>query len=224
MKILLRITNLVLVLATVPLIDLNATTVPEFVANAEPAVVQIVAVDAKLNPCKTGTGFFISSDGVLITSNHVIAGATDLFARTSTGAVYLFRGVVFRSVDLDLVFLKFAGTGVPYLRLGGSAQAVEGQRVVVICRPEGRGPAVTVGIISAFRNNRSSIQITALMPPGSSGSPVLDESGQVIGVTTSVNQDGDSLNRAIAADALERAFLAESKQPANNDSQTSMQP
>jgi putative serine protease PepD len=224
MEVILQTTKLALVLATFPLIDLNATTIPEIVAKAEPAIVQIVAVDANLNPCKTGTGFFISSDGVLLTSNHLIAGATDLFARTSTGAIYLFRGVVFRSVDLDLAFLKFAGMSVPYLKLGSSAHAVEGQRVVVVGRPEASEPTVTDGIISAFRNNRSSIQISAVMSSGSSGSPVLDESGQVIGIATSVNQDGDSLNRAIAADALKRAFLEESERPANNGLQKLAQP
>ena len=216
MKVSPRITSLVLSLATFPLIDLNAGTTPEILAKAKPAVVQIVAVDANLNPFKTGTGFFISSDGLLLTSNHVIAGATDLFARTSTGAIYIFRGVVFKSVDLDLALLKFAAVGAPYLQLGSSADAVAGQRVVVISRPEGLECIVTDGVISAFCNNRSSIQITAVMSPGCSGSPVLDESGQVVGIATSVSQDGGSPDRAIAAETLKRAFLAESEHPANN--------
>ena len=218
MKVLLQIISLVFGLATFPLINLNAGSIPEILAKARPAVVQIVAVDANQNPFKTGTGFFISSDGVLLTSNQVIVGAANLFARTSTGAIYIFRGVVFRSSDLDLAVLKFAGRGVSYLELGSSADAAEGQRVVVIGRPEGLDWTVTDGVISAFRDNRTSIEITALMSPGSSGSPVLDESGQVIGIATSVSKGGERLNRAIAAEALKRAFLAEPEQPADDES------
>jgi len=98
-------------------VKLIAITVPEIVAKAKPAVVQIVAVDANQNPFKTGTGFFVSSDGLLLTNYHVIAGASDLFARTSTGAIFIFRSVVFRSVDLDVVLLKFAAIAIPYLEL-----------------------------------------------------------------------------------------------------------
>ena len=94
-------------------VKLIAITVPEIVAKAKPAVVQIVAVDANQNPFKTGTGFFVSSDGLLLTNYHVIAGASDLFARTSTGAIFIFRSVVFRSVDLDVVLLKFAAIAIP---------------------------------------------------------------------------------------------------------------
>ncbi|MBV9273715.1 MAG: trypsin-like peptidase domain-containing protein, partial [Verrucomicrobia bacterium] len=136
-----------------------------------------------------------------------------------TGAIYIFRGVVFRSSDLDLAVLKFAGRGLSYLELGSSADAAEGQRVVVIGRPEGLDWTVTDGVISAFRDNRSSIKITALMSPGSSGSPVLDESGQVIGIATSV-KGGERLNRAIAAEALKRAFLTEPEQPADESRET----
>ena len=201
------------------LINLSAFSVPEIVAKAKPAVVQIVAVDANQNPCKTGTGFFISSDGVLVTNAHVIEGAADLFAQTNTGAIYIFRSVVFRSVDLDLALLKFAATGVPHLRLGSSTHVNEGQRIIVIGRPEGLQEAVSDGVISAFRNNRSSMQITAVMSAGYSGSPVLDESGQVIGIANSMSKEGQDLNCAIAVETLKRAFLADVEQPANNQSQ-----
>jgi serine protease Do len=185
---------------------LDATTIPEVVAKAKPAVVEIIAMDQSGNPMKTGTGFFITSDGYLLTNNHVIAVASHLSARTSSGAVYLFESVVARSVDPDLALLKFAATDVPHLELGSSTETVEGQRVLVIGNPEGLQGTVSDGIISAFRGDRTYIQITAPISPGSSGSPVLDESGQVIGMATSVYREGQNLNFAISSETI-RAYL-----------------
>jgi S1-C subfamily serine protease len=219
MKPLLPIASLLLGLAPCSLINLSASSVPDVVINAKPAVVKVIAVDANQKPCKTSTGFFITHDGVLVTNDHVIEGAADLFAQTSTGAIYIFRSVIFRSVNLDLALLKFAATGVPHLRLGSTAHVGEGQRIVVIARPEGLQVTVSAGIISAFRDNRSSMEITAAISPGSSGAPVLDESGQVIGIANSICKDGRDLNCAIAAETLKMAFLAEAEQPADDQSQ-----
>jgi S1-C subfamily serine protease len=219
MKALLPIASLVLGLAPCSLINLTASSVSEVVINAKPAVVKIIAVDANQKPCKTSTGFFITHDGVLVTNEHIIAGATDLFAQTSTGAIYIFRSVIFRSVNLDLALLKFAATDVPYLKLGSSAHLTEGQRIIVIGRPEGLEATVSDGTISAFLSNRSSIEMTAAISPGLSGAPVLDESGQVIGIANSIFKEGQDLNCAIAAETLKMAFLAEAEQPANNQSQ-----
>jgi serine protease Do len=219
MKAFLPTASLLLSLAPCSLINLNAYTASEVITNAKPAVVKIIAVDAKQEPSKTSTGFFITDDGVLVTNNHVIAGAADLLAQTSTGAIYIFRSVIYRSASLDLALLKFAATGVPHLRLGSTAHVGEGQRIVVIARPEGLQVTVSAGIISAFRDNRSSMEITAAISPGSSGAPVLDESGQVIGIANSICKDGRDLNCAIAAETLKMAFLAEAEQPADDQSQ-----
>ena len=218
MRIVPWLSSLVLGLALCSPVKLNAITVPEIVAKAKPAVVQIVAVDANQNPFKTGTGFFVSSEGLLLTNYHVIAGASDLFARTSTGAIFIFRCVVFRSVDLDVALIKFAATGIPYLELGSCADAVEGQRVLVIGSPEGLEGTVTDGIISAFRDNRSFMQISAPISPGSSGSPVLSESGQVIGIASSIRKEGQNLNFAIAMETVRGALLADRQSTSDKQS------
>lgn len=209
------IRSLVLGLALSSPVNLSAITIPEIVAKAKPAVLEIVAVDANQNPSKTGTGFFVSSDGLLLTNYQVIAGASDLFARTNTGAIFIFRCVVFRSVDFDVALLKFAATTVPYLELGSAADAVEGQRVLVIGSPEGLEGTVTDGFISGFRDNRSFMQISASISPGS---PVLNESGQVIGIASSIGKEGQNLNFAIAVEAVRVALLADSKTPPENQS------
>ena len=62
---------------------------------------------------KTGTGFFVTADGYLLTNDHVIAGGSFVSAQTSSGAVYNFESVVVRSEDPDLAMLKFTTTDVP---------------------------------------------------------------------------------------------------------------
>jgi serine protease Do len=208
MKTLPQIGSLVLGVALSPLLNADVITIPEMVAKAKPAVVQIVAVDANQNPIQTGTGFFISSDGLLLTNDHVIQKAADLFARTDTGAIFIFRSVVFRSVDLDVALLKFAARGISHVELGSSVGAFEGQRVVVIGSPQVREPTVSYGIISTSRNNRSSIEITTPVSPGFSGSPVLDESGLVVGIVTSIGEGGQNLYFATPIEKFKLAFLA----------------
>jgi len=188
---------------------LTAETIPEIVAKAKSAVVQIITLDQNRQPLKTGTGFFVSGDGYLLTNNHVIDGGSYFTARTSSGATYTFESVVVRSADPDLAELKFTTTDVPHLQLGSSDKAVEGQKVLVIGNPEGLQGTVSDGIISAFRDNGTYIQITAPVSPGSSGSPVLDEAGQVIGMATLVYREGQNLNFAISADRIKYYLLYE---------------
>jgi Trypsin-like peptidase domain len=118
-----------------------------------------------------------------------------------------------RSTDPDLAMLKFTTTDVPHLELGSSADVVEGQKVLVIGNPEGLQGTVSDGIVSAFRENRTYIQITAPVSPGSSGSPVLDESGQVIGMATLVYREGQNLNFAISAERIQAFLLNEANKP-----------
>lgn len=86
--------------------------------------------------------------------------------------------------------------------------------------PEGLEETVSDGFIAAFRNDRSSIQITAAISSGASGSPVLDECGQVIGIVSSIDKEGQNLSFAIAVETLKVAYLAEEgEQSATNQSQ-----
>ena len=189
--------------------SLQADTIPEIVARAKPAVVQIITFDQNKEPIKTGTGFFVTADGYLLTNNHVISGGSFVLAKTSSGAVYNFEAVAVRSEDPDVAILKFTATDVPHLQLGTSANAVEGQKILVIGNPESLEGTVSDGIISAFREDRTYIQITAPISHGSSGSPVLDESGQVIGMATLVWREGQNLNFAISSDRIRSFLLSE---------------
>ncbi len=186
---------------------LQAYSIPEIVAKAKPAIVEIVAMDEKGQPKTLGTGFFVSSDGLVVTNFHVVQGASSIAAIYNNGAVFLFQKIVAQPPGVDLAILQFRATDVPFLKLGKSTTAVEGQKVVVIGNPTGLMGTVADGIISAFRENRSLIQITAPISPGSSGSPVLDDDRQVIGVATPVSAEGQNLNFAIPVEKVSAALM-----------------
>jgi tetratricopeptide (TPR) repeat protein len=204
-------TSLVFTLLLLSNLRLLANSIPEIVAKAKPAVVEIVAIDEKGSLNRLGTGFFISSDGQVVTNQHVVEGATSIAAINNNGAVFLFERAVAEPAGVDLAILKFRATDVRFLTLGKSTTAVEGQKVIVIGNPTGLTGTVSDGIISAFRENRSVIQITASISPGSSGSPVMDENGEVIGVATVQIVDGQNLNFAIAVEKVSAALM----QPSN---------
>ena len=185
----------------------------QLVAEVKPAVIQIMVWDANSSPVKAGTGFFISSDGMAVTSYHVIQRASHLAARTNEGAVFQFERLVAHPQGVDLAILKFSADGTPFLNLGQSTDAVEGQRVLVIGSTEGPEGAVSEGKISAFRANRSMIQITAPNPPGSSGSPVINELGQVIAIATMINTEGQNFGFAIPVEDVELALVAPENEP-----------
>jgi serine protease Do len=107
-----------------------------------------MALDENWSPIKSGTGFFISPDGLVVTNYHVIQGAAHLAARTNEGAVFEFQRVVAQPQGVDLAILKFSADGASFLKLGKSTDAVEGQRVLVIGSPEGLQGTVSDGIIA----------------------------------------------------------------------------
>jgi len=184
----------------------RADTVPDIVAKTKPAVVGIVTIDEKGSTKQLGTGFFISPNGQAVTCWHVVEGAASIAAVNINGAIFPLERVVAQPAGVDLAILRFRATDVPFLTLGKSATAVEGQKVIVIGNPTGLTGTVSDGIISAFRENRSLIQITAPISSGSSGSPVMDEDGQVIGVATLQIAEGQNLNFAIAVEEVSAAL------------------
>ena len=199
---------LIVVLLVFSKMPLRADSIPEIVAKAKPAVVEIVAMDKDGSPTKLGTGFFVSSDGLVVTNFHVIQGATSLAAVNNNGALFLFENVVAQPASVDIAILKFQAHDVPFLSLGQSTNKVEGEKVIVIGNPTGLTGTVSDGIISAFRRNHSLIQITAPISQGSSGSPVMDENGQVIGVATLLSEEGQNLNFAIPVESVSQAIAS----------------
>jgi tetratricopeptide (TPR) repeat protein len=178
---------------------------PTLARESRPAVTLVTISNSGGEAIATGTGFLISSDGYLVTNAHVVKPGTKAIAKTEDGRVFEIRGVVDYDAKNDIALLKVDGKGLPHLSLGKSASLEVGEHIAVVGSPLGLEGSISDGVISAFRNDESGrrlIQITAPISPGSSGSPVLNASGEVIGVATLLLRGGQSLNFAVPVEAV----------------------
>ena len=183
-----------------------ALSTEEIVKKNRAAVVEIVTQDKSGSTLATGTGFFISSDGKVVTNRHVLEGAASIIAKSDQGSFFVCQGILAEPTDVDLAILKFEAKSVPYLELASDSRTAPGQKIIVIGNPLGLEGSVSEGIISAVRNDLGLVQITAPISPGSSGSPVLTEEGRVIGVATLQSKVGQNLNFAIPVETVNVAL------------------
>ena len=152
-----------------------------------------------------GTGFIISSDGYIVTNQHVINQADKVTVQLNGENDEIPAKVVGQDYDLDLAVLKIEGSGYPTLPLGNSDVMRAGEMVIAIGQPFGLDHTVTVGVISAKgrpisiedRDYRNLIQTDAAINPGNSGGPLLNSKGQVIGINTAVNAQAQGIGFAI---------------------------
>lgn len=178
---------------------------PELVRRIKPSAVAIETFDARGEKLSRGSGFFIGIDRV-VTNRHVIENAYRAEVHSYTGSVFPVKGVIAVDAEGDIALLRVevpAGQVRPLALDRTSPQ--EGESVVVIGNPLGLEGSVSNGIVSAVRDIPTFgriIQITAAISPGSSGSPVVNMHGQVIGVATLQITGGQSVNFAIPSERI----------------------
>ena len=150
---------------------------------------------------RTGSGFFINSDGMAVTNYHVITGACGATVTLSDGTVKNVEGIYDGSEGDDTAIIKVEGSGYKPLKLGNSEDVVAGQKVFAIGSPLGLDNTISEGIISNTNrklDNTEYIQITAAISPGSSGGALLDAFGNVIGITSAYISDSTAQNLNLA--------------------------
>src|SRR6266849_7851767 len=178
---------------------------PDLVRRIKPSAVAIETFDARGEKLSRGSGFFIDVDRI-VTNRHVIEVAYRAEVHLNSGYAYQVRSVAAVDAEGDLALLKIDAPPnlVRPLSLDRTSPQ-EGESVVVIGNPFGLEGSVTNGIVSAVRDIPTFgriIQITAPISPGSSGSPVVNMRGQVIGVATLQITGGQSVNFAIPSERI----------------------
>ncbi len=211
------------------LLDAYSSTVVNVAKKVSPAVVQIrvsgrVAEPTQTNPPRrrpngdngdgSGSGFVISTDGYVITNNHVVAGAATIEValpdqRTVTATL------IGRDSATDIAVLKIDADGLKAIRFANSGQVQVGQIAIAIGNPYGFQYSLTAGVVSALgRTLRSEsgrliddvIQTDAALNPGNSGGPLVNSNGDVIGVNTAVILPAQGICFAVSSNLA--AFVA----------------
>lgn len=173
------------------------------------SVVLVEVRDASDKTIKTGSGFIASSDGRIVTNYHVVKGARSAYVKLSNGAFFKVDGLIASDADADIAVLKVAANNLPALVFGDSEKAAVGQSVVAIGSPLGLESSVSNGIVSAIREEggRKWIQTTAAASVGNSGGPLIDSSGEVLGILAWKLVGGENLNFAVPSNSV-KALLA----------------
>jgi S1-C subfamily serine protease len=161
----------------------------------------------------TGSGFIVNSQGQIMTNAHVVQGADKVTVSLKDGRTFDGQVVGLDSIT-DVAVVKIQGNNLPTAPLGNSQQIKAGEWAIAIGNPLGLDNSVTAGIISATGRSSSQvgdsskrvnyIQTDAAINPGNSGGPLLNASGQVIGMNTAILRNAQGLGFAIPIEQVQR--------------------
>ncbi len=205
----------------VPLLDAYSRTIVHVSKNVSPAVVQIKVKKKagsqrnrrrqQREPYGTGSGFIISSDGFIVTNSHVVNQAQQIGVALQDGREMPAK-LIGEDPATDIAVVQVNAGNLRSIRFGNSDHLHVGQLAVAIGNPYGFQYSVTTGVVSALgRTLRSEsgrliddvIQTDAALNPGNSGGPLVDSSGNVIGVNTAVILPAQGLCFAVSSNLAE---------------------
>jgi Tfp pilus assembly protein PilF len=175
--------------------------IPEVIMEQKQAVVTIYIYEGD-KQVASGSGCIIDANGIVVTNYHVLSAAAKF--SNATYIVKLANGnfvkpekLIAVNQDYDLALIQLKGKQFPFTKLAKGYKPSQGEDVIVIGSPMGLETTVSNGIISSIRGEDEFLQITAPISPGSSGSPVFNSNGDVIGIATLLIEGGQNLNFAI---------------------------
>lgn len=160
-----------------------------------------------------GSGFVWASNGIIVTNNHVVEGASRIIVNFSDGR-QLPANVIGVDPDSDLAVLRVAAKDLPTSPLGSSADLLIGESVIAVGNPFGLSGSVTTGVVSATgrsvpaqeqgRTFTDFIQTDASINPGNSGGPLLNIEGKVIGINVAIHAQAQGIGFAIPVDRAKK--------------------
>ncbi len=188
--------------------------IPAIARAANGSIVSVVMSDKEGKPIAQGSGFLVSKDGVIVTNFHVISEGSSAVVSLPDGAFYVVDGVLAFDKARDVAIIKAHGGNFRTLTLGNSDQLQVGEEVVAIGNPLSLESTVSNGIVSGIRTAEEEdgkfLQVTAPISPGSSGGPLFNMAGEVVGITTLYLKGGENLNFAIPINDAKRLLQIKS--------------
>jgi len=181
---------------------INSYALPtvDIVAKVKPAIVLITMYNSDKTPLSEGTGFFIDTH-LVVTNSHVIRNGKYMRIQDLFGTDFDFDKLINDDPQQDLAVVQTVKENHFFLKIGDSRRLLEGQSILVIGNPESQYGTVSTGIVSALRGNY--FLFTAPVSHGSSGSPVVDENGDVVGVAAAIAREGQNLNFAVCSHLIQ---------------------
>lgn len=189
---------------------------PSIIKRIQPSTVVIITFNGEGKSIAQGSGFFINKNGDVITNRHVIEGASQAEVKANDGKVYRVKKVLAVDNEGDCASLSLENATsdtFPALSLSAAVPEV-GEKIIVIGSPLGLEQTVSDGIVSAVRdipNFGNIIQISAPISPGSSGGPVVNMKGEVIGIATFQYKEGQNLNFAVPSERISKLVVKETR-------------
>src|SRR5579872_1242068 len=189
------------------LLDAYSNTVVNVVEIIGPAVVQIKNLADKESETThgMGSGVIITPDGFVLTNNHVVQGGKAMEVTLTTGKSYDGQ-LIGTDPATDLGLLRVLDNGLPFAQLGDSDRLRVGQLVIAIGNPYGFQSTVSTGVISALgramQNQEGKfieniIQTDSSLNPGSSGGPLVDSQGKIVGINTAMIRMAQGIGLAV---------------------------
>ncbi len=160
----------------------------------------IVAIDAQVaDGVSAGTGCVVTPDGMILTGSHVVDGATTIDVTTYNGQTYRAKFIAQMGKNKDLALIKIQPKRpLQTVSFADSEEVKVGQKVLTIGNPFGFSNTLTQGIISRIDYVKNRFQTDAAINPGCSGGPLLNTTGEVIGISQSIyNPDHNISNIGI---------------------------
>lgn len=162
------------------------------------SIVVIGAMDKKQS--RMGSGFIVDQDGLIVTNAHLAGGAKKIVVKLHKSAIYHQARLVTLDRGKDIAVLKIDVPHLKPVKFGNSNKVQIGERVVTIGNPLGLESTISDGLISSWRTIKGGLKVLQISVPlsqGSSGGPLLNLQGEVIGVTMGSYLKGQNLNFAV---------------------------
>jgi len=179
------------------------TNAADLYKSASPSVVLIEVYNSKGEVSGKGSGFLVSAEGAILTNFHVVEHTKQATVRLANDDAYDTVEVIEVDKRKDIALIKIKGFGLPFLKLGRSQDVAVGETIYSLSNPLGVFQnTLSQGIVSGIRpgDGYKYFQISAPISHGSSGGPIFNSRGEVIGIAVATIEEGQNLNFAVPID------------------------